>query len=193
MMSMADSMSSGSTSDFAPRGTPSYPNDSWGRSFQAVAELAKLQIGLEAASIDLNGWDTHVGQGTTNGYLNVLMTNLARCLEAFYLDMDNLLNSVTLVVMSEFGRRVAPNSNAGFDHGKGGVMLVMGGNVNGARIYTSWPGLHPDQLVEQMDLAITTDYRDILAEILVKRAGSTAIPTVFPGFTPTFRGIIRTL
>lgn len=190
MMSM-DSMSSGSPSTYAPTGTPSYPNDQWGRSFQAVAELAKLEIGLEAASIDLTGWDTHVGQGTTNGYLNNLLTNLARCLEAFYLDMDSLLNSVTVVVMSEFGRRVAPNSNSGFDHGKGGVMLVMGGNVNGAQVHTSWPGLHPDQLVEHMDLAITIDYRDVLAEILVKRAGSIAIPSVFPGFNPTFRGIVR--
>jgi uncharacterized protein (DUF1501 family) len=190
LMSMAQ-LPATPTSPVSLRGTPMYPGDVWGRSFQVVAELAKLQIGLQAASIDLVGWDTHIGQGTTDGYLNMLLTNLATCIEAFYIDMEEFLGSVTLVVMSEFGRRVAPNSNGGFDHGKGGVMLVMGGNVNGNQVYSSWPGLHPDQLYDHLDLAITTDYRDVLAEILVKRTGSLSIPNIFPGFTPNFRGIVR--
>ncbi len=193
MMTMADTMPTGirSSRDAEPTGSPEYPANFWGRSFRMVAELAKAQVGLEAASIDLGGWDTHVGQGTTDGYLNYLMTEFAQCVEAFYFDMQNLLGSFTMVVMSEFGRQVAPNASGGCDHGTGGAMFVMGGNVNGGRVFTNWPGLNPDQLNQHLDLAITTDYRDILGEILAMRADNMSLPTVFPGYTPVFRGVVR--
>lgn len=168
-----------------------YPNNGWGRALQSVARLAKAEIGLEAATIDLTGWDTHAGQGTLDGSLNNLMSNLALGIEAFYNDMQSRLGSTTMIVMSEFGRRVAANASAGCDHGRGGVMFVIGGNVNGRNVFTDWPGLHPDQLEDHLDLRITTDYRDVLGEILVKRAGSTALPIVFPGYNPVFRGIVR--
>lgn len=191
MMSGMGTMPADPTGSMLTTGAPVYPNNNWGRSFRVVADVAKAQVGLEAACIDLNGWDTHVGQGATVGYLPNLMTTLGQCMEAFYLDMQPMLGRFTMVVMSEFGRQLAPNTSGGSDHGTGGAMFVMGGNVNGARIFTTWPGLHSDQLNEHLDLAITTDYRDVLAEILVKRAGTLSLPTVFPGFTPTFRGIVR--
>ncbi|HKQ48869.1 MAG TPA: DUF1501 domain-containing protein [Phycisphaerae bacterium] len=191
MMSGMGSMSDDPAGTMLRTGAPAYPNNPWGRSFRMVADVAKAQVGMEAACIDLNGWDTHVGQGATAGYLHSIMITLGQCMEAFYLDMQAMLGRFTMVVMSEFGRQLAPNTSGGSDHGTGGAMFVMGGNVNGGQIFTSWPGLHPDQLNEQLDLAITTDYRDVLAEILVKRAGNISLPTVFPGFTPTFRGIIR--
>ncbi len=168
-----------------------YPNDGWGRALQSVARLAKADVGLEAATIDLTGWDTHAGQGTLEGPLNNLMTNFALGIEAFYNDMQSRLGSTTMIIMSEFGRRVASNDSGGCDHGRGGAMFVIGGNVNGRNVFTNWPGLHPDQLEDHLDLRITTDYRDVLGEILVKRAGCTALPAVFPGYNPIFRGIVR--
>lgn len=168
-----------------------YPADGWGRALRSVAQLAHADVGLEIASIDFGGWDTHASQGTLEGTLNNLMTHFAKGIEAFYHDMADRLSSTTVVVMSEFGRRVASNDSGGCDHGRGGVMLVLGGNVNGGRVFTQWPGLHPDQLNQRLDLAITTDYRDVLSEILVRRAGSNSLSTVFPGYTPNFRGIVR--
>jgi uncharacterized protein (DUF1501 family) len=167
-----------------------YPNDDFGRGMEAIARVFKASVGLEVACIDYNGWDHHAGQGPVSGDMATKMTSLANALLAFRTDLDADFDNVTIVVMSEFGRRVAQNGSAGTDHGTGGVMFVLGGNANGGQVITDWPGLDPDNLAENIDLPITIDARDVLAEVLQKRAAATNLAAIFPGFTPTFRNVV---
>ncbi len=175
---------------YTPAGGAVYPEGPWGIGLRTIAQLTKADIGLEVACIDLHGWDTHAEQGTLDGKLHALMSTLSEGLVALYTDLTECLNRVTVVVLSEFGRRVEENASAGCDHGHGNAMMVMGGNVNGGQVIAEWPGLHPDVLDQGRDLAITIDYRDVLGEILQKRAGNTSLDTVFPGYTPVFQNVV---
>ncbi len=175
---------------YVPAGGAAYPANSFGVALKSTAALIKAQVGVEAIAIDLNGWDTHNNQGPTTGTMAALMTTLAGSLAAFHTDMFTGSNpSFTAVAMSEFGRRVAQNGSGGTDHGHGNVMLVMGGCVNGGQVMGQWPGLAPGQLYQNLDLQVTTDYRDVLAEIVQQRLGNSDLATVFPGYSPTFKGV----
>ncbi|MHB8625435.1 MAG: DUF1501 domain-containing protein [Aggregatilineales bacterium] len=159
--------------------------------FMQTAALIKADVGLEVAAIDIGGWDTHQNQETD---MTKAMEQLVGGLAAFHTDMGDLINKVTVVTMSEFGRRVQENASGGTDHGHGGVMFVMGGHVAQKPVITNWPTLAPDKLANSSpaggDLAITIDYRDVLAEILGKRLNNPALDQVFPDFKPTPRGIV---
>jgi uncharacterized protein (DUF1501 family) len=145
--------------------------------------MIKADLGVRIATLDLGGWDTHQDQGDDGqGYFASLATTLSQGVHAFYTDMTGYASKLTLVVMTEFGRRLAQNDSGGTDHGHGSVLLVVGGNVNKG-IFGDWPGLQTDQLDERRDLAITTDYRRVLSEILVRRLKNPNISTVFPGFS----------
>lgn len=169
--------------DYVPANGAVYDGQ-FGDSLKLVAQVAKLDLGLHVASIDLGGWDTHEGQGDQGGgYFAAHVEELSNGLMAFYTDMLSYADRVTVVVMSEFGRRLRENENAGTDHGHGNVMIVLGGNANGGHVYASpWPGLAPGTLDEGVDLAITTDYRRILSEILIRRLGNPHLGAVFPGY-----------
>ncbi len=151
----------------------SYADNELGAGFKAAAQMIKADIGVQAISIDYGGWDTHEYQADgANGHFPNLLGGLAEGLAAFYKDLDasGATKRVTIVAMSEFGRRLAENDSTGTDHGHGGSMLVLGGNVNGGALYGAWPGLADEQLYERTDLEITTDYRHVLGEILVAPA-----------------------
>lgn len=171
--------------DYAPEFGAVYPGGEFGDALQLIAQVAKLDVGLHVANVDLGGWDTHEYQGDDGGgYFANAVGELAEGLMAFYTDMTNLSSRLTVVVMSEFGRRLRENGNRGTDHGHGNMMLVLGGNVNGGQVYTNpWPGLAPGALDEGLDLAITTDYRQVLSEILIRRLGDPNLGIVFPGYT----------
>jgi uncharacterized protein (DUF1501 family) len=174
---------------YAPAGGAVYPTGNFGKALKSTAALIKAQVGVEAIGIDLGGWDTHENQGTTLGTMHTLMTNLAGALAAFNADMTAGGGpTYVLVCMSEFGRRAA-QTGSGTDHGHGNVMIVMGNAIAGGRVLTQWPGLNNNQLYGGIDLQVTTDYRDIIAEIAVNRLGNEDLPTLFPGYTPTFRGV----
>lgn len=174
--------------DYVPENGAVYPSGTFGDHLQTVAQMIKLDLGLRVATLDLGGWDTHEGQGNgSGGYFSSLVGELAQGLHAFYTDLDGSGASprtgrLTCVVQSEFGRRCAENANAGTDHGHGNALLVLSGNAVGG-LHGTWPGLAQGQLFEGDDLAVTTDYRQVLAEILVKRFGQTELETIFPGFT----------
>jgi uncharacterized protein (DUF1501 family) len=167
-----------------------YPGGSFGDNLQTIAQLIKANLGLRAASIDLGGWDTHEYEGDGGGgYLaNNQLGPLGQGLAAFYADLSNaacasdFTHKLTGVVMSEFGRRLRENANHGTDHGHGNVMFVLGGNVNGGQVYGNWPGLANNQLYQSTDLAVTTDYRRVLSEIVTKRLGNPNLSAVFPGY-----------
>lgn len=163
--------------------------NSFAYGLRASAALIKAQIGVEAVAIDFGGWDTHTQQGSLPGgemYGN--LASLGAALAAFY--QDTLNQNVLVVVLSEFGRRVKENGDKGTDHGHGNAMLLIGKGIAGGRVLTTWPGLAPEQL-DQGDLEITVDYRDILAELVARRLGNSNLSTVFPAFTPTFRNVTR--
>ncbi len=173
---------------FTPQHGAQYPTTGFGQGLKQVAELSRSGLGLEVACLDLGGWDTHVGEDAT---LANLLKQLAEGLAAFYTDLQDDMARITLVTMSEFGRRVHENGGRGTDHGHGNTMFLMGGNVAGGRVYGQWPGLAPDQL-DHGDLAVTTDFRSVLGEIVQKRLLDDQLSTVFPGFSqPAFLGIVN--
>jgi uncharacterized protein (DUF1501 family) len=178
--------------DYTPGAGAIYPGGGFGDNLKTIAQLIKMQLGLRVATIDLGGWDTHEGQGDgSGGYLaNNQLKPLAEGLAAFYTDIDGcgtgFAQRTTIVVMSEFGRRLKENANGGTDHGHGSAMLVLGGGVNGGRVYADWPGLANAQLYDGYDLAVTTDYRRILSDILTRRLGNSDIEAVFPGYATSY-------
>ncbi len=166
-----------------------YPETGFGYSLRQVAQLIKADVGLEIACIDLGGWDTHEEQGGVEGQFANLLHELATGLAAFHHDLEDRADRLTVVTMSEFGRQLVENASGGTDHGRGGSMWVMGGGVRGG-VHAAWPSLAPDAL-DDGDLAITTDFRDVLSEILVQRMRNSAVDQVFPGYRATYRGIVR--
>lgn len=174
--------------DYTPENGADYPGGGLGRNLQTVAQMIKMQLGLRVATVDFGGWDTHENQGDDGrGYFADHLGELSRALNAFYTDLSNTNGTdhtqrVTVVVMSEFGRTFKQNASRGTDHGHGNLMFVMGGQVNGGQILGAWPGLHVDQLYDRRDLEITTDYRQVLSEILIRRTNNPNLGFVFPGY-----------
>jgi uncharacterized protein (DUF1501 family) len=169
----------------------SYPETEFGLGLRQVAMLVKAEVGLEVAAIDLGGWDTHFAQGGADGAMAGLLAELAAGLAAFHADLFDYAGRLTVVAMSEFGRRVQENGSLGTDHGHGSLMLLLGGNVAGGVVHGRWPGLAAGQLMGPGDLAVTTDYRDVLGEVCLKRLNNTALGAIFPGFEVTLRGFVN--
>ncbi len=176
-----------------PTMTPNsrFSSTDFGRALQQVSMLIKADVGLEVAAIDLGGWDTHFAQGASEGQMANLIRDLGDGLAAFHAELRDHLDSLTIVSMSEFGRRASENGSLGTDHGHGSMMMVMGGNVLGGQVHGQWPGLGQGQLVGPGDLAVTTDYRDILSEILVKRLNNSALDEIFPNHQVRTLGILK--
>lgn len=173
---------------YTPANGAVYPGGSFGNQLQTIARMIKLGIGLRVATIDFGGWDTHNGQGDNGGgYFFTHVQDLARGLAALYTDLDgsgseNYTQRTTMVVQSEFGRRLRENADRGSDHGHGNVMMVLSGNAIGG-VHGSWPGLSNEQLYQGADLEVTTDYRRVLSEILIRRLNNRNLGEVFPGYT----------
>ena len=159
-----------------------YPPGPFGQSLRQIAQLIKADVGLEIAFADIGGWDTHQAQGGTQGQLANRFRELARGIRALYDDLGDRMTDVVLMTMSEFGRTVAENGSGGTDHGHANCMMVMGGAVRGGRVVGEWPGLEPEQLYEGRDLALTTDFRDVFAEIVSLHLGADRLDRIFPGF-----------
>jgi uncharacterized protein (DUF1501 family) len=158
-----------------------YPGSDLGNALRDVARLIKGDVGLEVASIDYGDWDMHAGMGSVDeGWMTDHLAELATALAAFATDLGAGMSDVTIVTLTEFGRRVEENGSGGTDHGYGQVVFLLGGGVHGGQVHGTWPGLAPSALVDG-DLAATTDYRSILAEILEKRCGAGSVTDVFPG------------
>jgi uncharacterized protein (DUF1501 family) len=158
-----------------------YPNTPFGNSLKQIAQLLKANLGVEAAFADIGDWDTHQAQGATQGRLANRLKEFSETIAAFWRDMGQDADSITLVTMSEFGRTARQNGTGGTDHGHGNVMFVLGGQVKGGRVYGKWPGLANEQLNEGRDLAITTDFRQVLGEAAYRTVGSRNLDLVFPG------------
>ncbi|MFZ5881863.1 MAG: DUF1501 domain-containing protein [Chloroflexota bacterium] len=171
--------------EYTPANGASYNDDDFGRQLQTVAQMIKLGQGLQVAAVDFGGWDTHEYQNDgADGYMADLLRSLGEGLANFHLDLDSgYAERLSVVVVSEFGRRLVQNESYGTDHGHGSVMLALGGGVNGGQVFGPWPGLNNDQLYDHADLAVTTDFRQVLGELLTSRLGNPNLETVFPGFS----------
>ena len=176
---------------YQPTGGQSYPESDFGQGMKQVAMLVKNEVGLEVAALDLGGWDTHFAQGGSTGQMANLAMELSQGLAALHADMVDHLGHLTVVVMTEFGRRAHENGSRGTDHGHGALMLLLGEHVEGGKIHGNWPGLGEGQLIGPGDLAVTTDYRDVLAEICLKRLNNPATAEVFPNYAPIFHGFVK--
>src|SRR5947208_10225446 len=164
------------------------PNGALGNSLRQIAQLINANGGLEVASADVSGWDTHAGEGGAQGQLANNLRNFSDAIAAFARDLGSRMGDVVLVTMSEFGRTVKENGNRGTDHGHANFMLLAGGGVKGGRVHGQWPGL--DHLYENRDLAVTTDFRDIFAEVLTKQLAVPSLTAVFPGYAAKWRGVL---
>jgi len=167
--------------DYSPAHGAEYGGGRFGRELRLAAQLIKARVGVEAVTVDLGGWDTHLSQAPLIG---PLLRRLANGLAAFRRDLGAAMRRTTVVVMSEFGRRVSENSALGTDHGRGGAMFVLGGDGAEGRVIADWPGLKRDALVGPGDLPVTTDYRDVLIPLLRRHAPSADMARVFPGHEP---------
>jgi uncharacterized protein (DUF1501 family) len=167
---------------YTPSNGARYPAGDLGQGLLQIARLIKGDVGVEGAFLDYGGWDHHLNE---SAMISPMLSNLAGSLSAFSVDMGQRMEDVVLVTMSEFGRTAFENGNGGSDHGHGNLMLVLGGPVKGGKVYGDWPGLASHQLFQQRDLAVTTDFRDVLGEILMRHVGVTDLTRVFPEYTQT--------
>ncbi|MFC4785160.1 DUF1501 domain-containing protein [Nocardioides sp. MAHUQ-72] len=166
-------------SSAAPAHGAAYPDGDLGRAMAAVARVVRGDVGVRVVTVDHGDWDMHTGLGTVEqGRMVRNAGELASAVSAFFTDLGPLADRVTLVTLSEFGRRVAENANLGLDHGYGNVMFLAGAGVRGGSYYGTWPGLQGEV---DSDLLVTTDYRSVLAEVVASRFGAST-GSVFPGF-----------
>jgi uncharacterized protein (DUF1501 family) len=166
---------------YAPAANANYPSSEFGNRMKQIAQLLKAPLGVEAAFTDVTGWDTHQNQGGVNGQLANRLGDFASSIAAFWRDMGDDAGNITLVTMSEFGRTAHENGTGGTDHGHANAMFVLGGDVKGGKVYGKWPGLSNEQLNQGRDLALTTDFRSVLAELASHSLGAQNIDAVFPG------------
>jgi len=178
---------------YQPENGAEYPRSPLGRSLQQIALLLKSDVGLELAFAQNGGWDNHVNEGGVKGQLANRLQDFGDSLAAFYRDMGERMADVTVLTMSEFGRTARENGNRGTDHGHAHAMFALGGSVKGGKVYGDWPGLRDDQLHEARDLALTTDFRDVFAEVATRHLGMKNPGAIFPGYSVSparFRGFL---
>jgi len=186
-------LKSANPEQYTPAAGASYPRGPFGQALKQTAQLIKADLGVEVAFADVGGWDTHVNQGAAQGQLAARLTDLSESLSAFWTDLGSLADSTVVVTMSEFGRTARENGNRGTDHGHANVMFVLGGPVRGGHVYGKWPGLSADRLYEGRDLALTTDFRQVLGEVVYRHLGNKNLDAVFPGFANDQRSFLKLL
>jgi uncharacterized protein (DUF1501 family) len=170
-------------SRYEPANGADYPRSAFGQALRQIAQLTKTDLGMEVAFADVGGWDTHVNQGGSQGQLATRLDDFARAIAALVTDLGDRMADTVVLTMSEFGRAVGENGNRGTDHGHGNAMLAIGGGIRGGTVYGRWPGLAVEQRHDRRDLAVTTDFRDVFAEIVTRHLGLANAGAIFPGYT----------
>src|SRR5215475_6014334 len=170
-----------------------YPRSPFGNALLQIAQLIKANVGIEVAFTDVGGWDTHANQGNSRGQLANRLQDFSQGIAALYKDLGEGMQNVVILTMTEFGRTIRQNGSGGTDHGHASCLFALGGPVKGGKVYGKWPGLAPEQLYEGRDLAVTTDFRDVFAELAKKHLGATDLNAIFPGYQvnpSNFKGLI---
>jgi uncharacterized protein (DUF1501 family) len=175
-------LKSADPSKYRPSPNANYPRGRFGESLRQLAQLIKANLGVQVAFADIGGWDHHVNEGATEGQIANVLSEFSQSLSAFWIDLGDLGEDTVVVTMSEFGRTARENGNRGTDHGHANVMFVLGGLVKGGKVYGRWPGLDQSQLYDGRDLALTTDFRQVLGEAVGRHMGNNNLAAVFPGY-----------
>ena len=170
-------------SQFKPENGAVYPNSRLGQSLLQISQMIKANVGLEVAFAEAGGWDTHTNQGSGRGQLANLLRDFGASIAALATDLGKRMDDVVILTMSEFGRTARENGGRGTDHGHGNAMFVIGNSVKGGKVYGDWKGLKSDQLNEGRDLAVTTDFRDVFAEVSQKHLGNKNLDKIFPNYS----------
>jgi len=183
-------------SKYEPAKGVEYPKGMFGHQLMQVAQLVKADMGMEVAFVEMDGWDTHANQGGASGQLAGRLHDFSHGIAALYNDLGDRMADVAILTMSEFGRAARQNGNRGTDHGHATCFFALGGNINGGKVLAQWPGLAPEKLFQDRDLAVTTDFRDVLGEICAKHfgLGDAALAKVFPHYevdSTKFRGVYK--
>src|SRR5213079_2539437 len=186
-------LKSANPAKYVPTPGANYPRGRFGDSLKQLAQLIKANLGVQVAFSDIGGWDHHVNEGNTQGQLANVLREFSQSLAAFWIDLGDLAEDTVVVTMSEFGRTARENGNRGTDHGHANVMFVIGGPVRGGKVYGRWPGLEQSQLYEGRDLAITTDFRRVVGEMVYRHLGNRDLAQVFPGFQNSPNRFLRIL
>jgi uncharacterized protein (DUF1501 family) len=168
---------------YTPSNGAEYPRSAYGEALKQIAQLVRADVGLEVAFAESGNWDHHVNEGAAVGQLATRLDDFGRGIAALVRDLDDRMQDIVVLTMSEFGRAVAENGNRGTDHGHGNAMFILGGSVRGGKVYGKWPGLAREQRYEGRDLAVTTDFRAVFDEVVHQHLGLTNTRAVFPGFT----------
>ncbi|MEZ5347191.1 MAG: DUF1501 domain-containing protein [Pyrinomonadaceae bacterium] len=180
-------------SQYRPENGARYPANELGNSLKQISQLIKAGVGLEAAFAEMGGWDTHRGQGGSQGQLANLLRGFGQAIAAFATDMGSRMDDIVILTMSEFGRTARQNGSAGTDHGHGNSMLVLGNSVKGGSVYGDWKGLKTSELYQGRDLAVTTDFRDVIGEIIYQHLGNKELSGIFPRYSinpSNFKGFL---
>ena len=175
---------------YLPQNGADYPRSQFGLRLLQIAQLIKANVGLEIAFADLGGWDTHVNQGNSTGQLAQRLDDFSKSIAALVTDLGDRMDDVVIMTMSEFGRMARENGNRGTDHGHAGALFVIGGSVKGGKVHGKWPGLEQEQLYEGRDLALTTDFRSVFAEVVSHHMGAKGLDRIFPGFAGSSRDFL---
>jgi uncharacterized protein (DUF1501 family) len=175
---------------YLPQNNAEYPRSQFGTRLLQIAQLIKANVGLEIAFADVGGWDTHVNQGSSTGQLAQRLNDFSQSIAALVTDLGDRMDDVVILTMSEFGRMAKENGNRGTDHGHAGALFVIGGHVKGGKVHGKWPGLEQEQLYEGRDLALTTDFRSVFAEVVQHHLGARTLDKVFPGFAVSPRDFL---
>ncbi|HUA13720.1 MAG TPA: DUF1501 domain-containing protein [Verrucomicrobiae bacterium] len=178
---------------YTPLPSANYPKGRFGDSLRQLAQLIKANLGVQVAFADIGGWDHHVNEGSTEGQLANVLGDFSQSIAAFWTDLGDLGEDTVIVTMSEFGRTARENGNRGTDHGHANVMFVVGGPVKGGKVYGRWPGLDESQLYEGRDLALTTDFREVIGEAVFRHMGNRNLAEVFPGYDNPTAAFLRYL
>ena len=179
---------------YGPANGAKYPNSPFGQNLLQIAQLIKADVGIEVAFADRGGWDTHANQGAGRGQLANQLRDFSQAIAALYQDLGDRMQNVIILTMTEFGRTIRQNGSGGTDHGHASCLFALGGRVKGGKVYGKWPGLAQEQLYEGRDLALTTDFRDVFAEVAARHLGTANTASIFPGHAvnpANFRGLIR--
>lgn len=178
---------------YTPAPNANYPKGRFGDSLKQLAQMIKANLGVQIAFADIGGWDHHVNEGGTKGQIANVLSDFSQSIAALWTDLGDLAEETVIVTMSEFGRTARENGNRGTDHGHANVMFVLGGPVRGGKVYGRWPGLGQSHLYEGRDLAVTTDFRTVLSDVVANYLGNKDMKTVFPGFEAQSGQFLRLL
>jgi uncharacterized protein (DUF1501 family) len=178
---------------YTPAAGADYPKGHFGDSLKQLSQLMKANLGVQIAFADIGGWDHHVNEGSTQGQIANVGREFSQGLAAFWTDLGDLGEDTVIITMSEFGRTARENGNRGTDHGHANVMFAIGGPVRGGKVYGRWPGLQPEQLYEGRDLALTTDFRQVVGEAVFAHLGNKRLDQVFPGYGNPSSDFLRIL